>query len=128
MIFLLDTNIIIGLGRADPTITRRLSGHASNDCAVSAISIAELCYGAFRSRDPAGASAAIRLLPFRRLPLDETDAEQAGMIRAALGKTGTPIGPHDCLIAGQARARNLTLVTRNLREFRRIDHLDVEEW
>lgn len=41
---------------------------------------------------------------------------------------GTPIGPYDVLIAGQARARDLTLVTNNLSEFRRVEGLKIEDW
>jgi tRNA(fMet)-specific endonuclease VapC len=41
---------------------------------------------------------------------------------------GTPIGPYDTLIAGQAMARGLTLVTRNTREFERVVGLSVENW
>lgn len=41
---------------------------------------------------------------------------------------GTPIGPCDVLIAGQARARGLILVTHNTAEFKRIDGLQFEDW
>ena len=61
-------------------------------------------------------------------PFDGEDAEQAGEIRAALVLPGTPIGPYDVLIAGQAKARSLTLITRNAREFQRIDGLMTEDW
>lgn len=52
----------------------------------------------------------------------------AGEIRAALAAQGAPIGGYDVLIAGQARSRSLTLVTRNMREFQRVDGLRVENW
>jgi len=52
----------------------------------------------------------------------------AGVIRADLKRKGTPIGPYDVLIAGQAIARGLTVVTRNVGEFRRVEGLKVEEW
>ena len=60
------------------------------------------------------------------LDLDREDARTAGEIRAALARQGTPIGPYDVLIAGQARSRNLVLVTRNLREFERAPGLTME--
>jgi tRNA(fMet)-specific endonuclease VapC len=56
------------------------------------------------------------------------DARAAGQIKADLKRKGTPIGPYDLLIAGQARARGLTVVTRNVGEFRRVEGLTVEEW
>ena len=52
----------------------------------------------------------------------------AGEIQAMLANSGTPIGPYDVLIAGQARARELTLVSSNIREFQRIDGLSVDDW
>ncbi|MFP3560126.1 type II toxin-antitoxin system VapC family toxin, partial [Paraburkholderia sp. SIMBA_049] len=48
--------------------------------------------------------------------------------RAQLAAVGTPIRPYDALIAGQARARRLVLVTHNTREFERVSELQVEDW
>ena len=56
------------------------------------------------------------------------DARIAGEIRADLAARGTPIGPYDILIAGQAAARDLVLVTHNLREFERVARLQVQDW
>ena len=52
----------------------------------------------------------------------------AGAIRRDLEARGLPIGPYDLLIAGQARARDLVLVTANTREFERVDGLKLEDW
>jgi tRNA(fMet)-specific endonuclease VapC len=49
-------------------------------------------------------------------------------LRALLAKQGTPIGPYDTLIAGQALARGLVLVTHNVGEFGRVPGLRVEDW
>jgi len=51
-----------------------------------------------------------------------------GEIRAALAVAGTPIGPYDVLIAGQALARGLVLVTHNVGEFSRVGGLLIEDW
>jgi tRNA(fMet)-specific endonuclease VapC len=59
---------------------------------------------------------------------DREDGRRAGEIRAALANAGTPIGPYDALIAGQLVARELTLVTANVEEFRRVGGLVVEDW
>jgi tRNA(fMet)-specific endonuclease VapC len=56
------------------------------------------------------------------------DAQAAGEIRAELERKGVRIGEYDTLIAGQAYARGLTLVTANTREFRRVKGLTVEDW
>ena len=55
-------------------------------------------------------------------------ATHAGRIRAELARAGTPIGPHDQMIAGHARGLGLTLVSNNLREFERVQGLLMENW
>jgi len=72
--------------------------------------------------------ARVDALQFPVLEFDQEDARQAGEIRAHLASKGTPIGPYDVLIAGQAQTRKLTLVTHNTREFQRVAGLRVEDW
>jgi tRNA(fMet)-specific endonuclease VapC len=62
------------------------------------------------------------------LPFTESDAASAAAIRSTLEKQKQPIGPYDTLIAGQALARGLTLVTANVREFARVEGLKWEDW
>lgn len=56
------------------------------------------------------------------------DARQAGEIRAILAARGSAIGPYDVLIAGQACARDLILITHNTAEFARVPGLRIEDW
>jgi tRNA(fMet)-specific endonuclease VapC len=72
--------------------------------------------------------ALIDALRFAVLEFDKEDARRAGEVRALLASKGTPIGPYDVLIAGQALARGLVLVTDNTGEFRRVPRLRVENW
>ena len=62
------------------------------------------------------------------LPFDAEAAEEYGTIRASLEKQGTPIGPMDLLIAAHAKARGLVVVTNNVREFSRVNNLQLEDW
>jgi tRNA(fMet)-specific endonuclease VapC len=62
------------------------------------------------------------------LEFDKEDARKAGEIRALLISRGTPIGPYDVLIAGQALARHMTLITHNTDEFGRVPGLQIEDW
>ena len=62
------------------------------------------------------------------LPFDDQAALFYGQIRAQLATLGTPIGPLDLQIAAIALANNLTLVTHNTREFRRVEGLQIEDW
>jgi len=127
--FLLDTNIVISLvnDSASP-LGERIRSHPPATIGLSAIVAHELYYGAFiSSRQPANITE-IESLRFQILPFDAQDARRSGEIRAALRAAGTPVGPYDLLIAGQALARNLILVTNNVREFRRVPGLKVEDW
>jgi len=85
-------------------------------------------FGAFSSRRRAQNLSLIDALQFIVLEFDKEDARQAGEVRARLASTGTPIGPYDVLIAGQAVARDMILVTRNTQEFGRVLGLRFEDW
>ena len=128
--YLLDTNIVSDLmrnpqGRVPPHIAR--VGEAA--IAVSLISGAELRYGAARSgsrRIQARVAAILGQLPILQL---EPPADAAyATLRTALEAAGTSIGPNNLLIAAHALALGATLVTANLREFRRVPGLAVEDW
>src|ERR1700747_918065 len=127
--YLLDANAVIALlNDATSNTARRLLREKPGDVAISAVVAHELFYGAFRSRRAAQNLALIDALQFSVLELDKEDARQAGAIRALLGAKGTPIGPYDVLIAGQAVTRNLIVVTHNTQEFGRVPGLQFEDW
>jgi tRNA(fMet)-specific endonuclease VapC len=91
----------------------------------------ELRYGAAKSARPARNAQRITDFlagPIEILPFESGDAEEAGDIRAALERAGTPIGPYDVLVAAQARWRDALLVTANGREFARVPRLKLEDW
>lgn len=128
---LLDTNAVIALiGRRSDTVLGRAEAAYPGSIAVPSIVAHELWYGAYRSQKVAFNLETLRLL-FTDLPIldfDREDARVAGEIRAYLARQGTPIGPYDVLIAGQAKARGLTLVTNNTGEFARVADLTLEDW
>lgn len=129
MRYLLDANAIIALlNDTTSPIARRVRRHAPRDFGVSAVVIHELYYGAFKSQRVEQNVARVDALQFSVLEFDEEDARQAGQIRAHLASKETPIGPYDMLIAGQAKARELTLVTHNTTEFQRVPGLKLEDW
>ena len=129
MRYLLDANAVIALlnGTTSP-IARRIRRYAPRDFGVSAVVVHELYYGAFKSQRVEKNVARVDALQFPVLEFDQEDARQAGEIRAHLASKRTPIGPYDLLIAGQAKARKLTLVTHNTTEFTRVPGLRVEDW
>ena len=129
MRYLLDSNVVIGLlNDATSKLAQRARREKPADIAISAIVAHELFYGAFKSRRATQNVALIDSLQFMVLEFDKEDGRQAGEVRAFLASRGTPIGPYDVLIAGQAKARNLTLVTHNADEFGRVPGLRFDDW
>jgi tRNA(fMet)-specific endonuclease VapC len=126
--YLLDSNAVIAILKGAPGFHRRLRAHRPTAFAISSIVAHELFFGAYKGRRTRENLALIDALRFEILDFDREDARCAGEISAALAAAGTPIGPYDVLIAGQALARKLTLVTRNLREFQCVTALQVEDW
>ena len=129
MTYLLDANaVIVLLNDPNSSIAQRARRHKPQDVGLSAIVAHELYYGAFKSQRTARNVALVDALQFQVVEFDHGDARHAGEVRALLAARGTPIGPYDVLIAGQARARELILVTHNTGEFRRVPGLRTEDW
>lgn len=129
MRYLLDTNVVIALLK-DPQGRERqqLQCLAPADVALSVVVSHELYFGAYRSARVTENLQRLDAMQFQVLPFDLDDAREAGQIRAELARNGLPIGPYDVLIAGQARCRDLVLVTNNRKEFDRVPNLLVESW
>ncbi|MBP7053077.1 MAG: type II toxin-antitoxin system VapC family toxin [Phycisphaerae bacterium] len=131
MNYLLDTNICIDIIRyRPPAVLTRIQSQQPDEVAISTITLAELEYGIARSRYPDRNRVALFefLLPFAILGFDQRAATEYGCIRSALESKGRPIGPMDLLLAAQAKSLDLTLVTNNEREFKRVEGLRVENW
>jgi tRNA(fMet)-specific endonuclease VapC len=129
--WLLDTNICsYALKNKPPRIARRLSSKSPGEVMVSTITVYELVTGCEKSpaRESILAEVTRFLAAFPKLVFSIEDAASAAVVRARLEKKGTPIGPYDVLLAGQALARDLTLVTNSTREFRRVKGLKLEDW
>ena len=129
MRYLLDTNAVIAiLKSATSPIAAQIRRHDPREIVLSSIVTHELYFGAFKSQFPDANLKRLDALRFEVLAFDKEDSIAAGKIRAELQVAGTPIGPFDVLIAGQALCRGLTLVTANTREFIRVQGLAVEDW
>lgn len=131
MKFLLDTNACIRvLTGSSPRLVARLRDTPPSAVTLCSVTRAELLYGARRS---ARVDENLELLdrffaPLVSLPFDDRAAEHYAAIRADLAARGEPIGPLDLQIAAIARAHDLTVVTHNTREFRRVVGLRVADW
>jgi tRNA(fMet)-specific endonuclease VapC len=130
MRYLLDTNTCIAIMRKHPIALQRMAAVAPADCAISTITTYELATGVAKCSDPIQEGAKVDLLiqTLHQLPFDETAAKEAARARAWLESQGQPIGPYDVLLAGQALALSLIVVTANTKEFSRVPGLVVENW
>jgi tRNA(fMet)-specific endonuclease VapC len=131
MKYMLDTNICIYIIRKKPPEVRtKFESHPITDFTLSSMTLAELQYGVEKSSHTAKNQHALDLflIPLTLLDFDDAAAQAYGAIRTTLESVGLPIGAMDMLIAAHARSQNLTLITNNAREFRRIPGLAVEEW
>ena len=130
MMFMLDTDICIYLiNERDKALRTRFEANASGIC-ISAITHAELRYGAAHSarveentRELEGFCLDLDILSF-----DAAAGVHYGEIRQALVQRGRPIGANDLLIAAHARSAGATLVTNNEGEFGRVPGLRMENW
>jgi tRNA(fMet)-specific endonuclease VapC len=132
--FCLDTNIVIAaITKRSPAADSRLQSEfrRGTRVLVPAIVLFELRFGVANS---ARRIANERLLdaflsaPIETPAFDTEDAAEAANIRAFLRRKGTLIGPYDILIAAQARRRSAAMITGNVREFRRVPGLLVQDW
>ena len=130
MHFLLDTDTCIYALKQDQRVLAHLLSKSREDIGVSVITEAELRTGAAKSSSPIKTLRFVEnfLRPLSIAELTSEDAIAYAQVRAKLERAGTPIGPLDTLIASQAVARNLTLVSNNEREFRRVAGLRIENW
>ena len=131
MKYLLDTNICIYIINKRPaSVLNTIRSKHPEEISISSITVAELNYGAERSQNPHQNRIAVLefLIPFNLLDFDQRAAVSYGKIRTELESKGTPVGPMDLLLASQATAYNLIFVTNNIKEFKRIDYLHLENW
>ncbi len=131
MKLLLDTNICIYIIKQQPvTVLKHFLEYQVGDIGISSITLSELRYGVAKSTHIEKNAKALDefIIPLELVSYDESAAHAYGDIRAALEKTGTPIGSMDMLIAAHAVSLGIPLVTNNTREFLRVPSLDIIDW
>jgi len=131
MSYLLDTNTCIYfLNERSESLVRRIKSTHPREIVVCSIVKAELHYGALKSARPMENLRKQKefLQQFGSLPFDDNAANEYGRIRSGLEKIGMPIGPNDLFIAAIAIVNDVILVTDNIKEFERIQGLQLENW
>jgi tRNA(fMet)-specific endonuclease VapC len=127
--FLLDTDSVSFAMRGAGSVGERIRAARPSEIVISAITLAELRYGADRK----GSRKLHQIIDaFVRsvevAPFDEAAALEFGRVGSLLADRGTPIGEMDTLIASHAVALKTVLVTNNVRHFTRVPGLSVENW
>lgn len=130
MPYLLDTNIVSDMIRHPEGVTaQRIRALGELQVRTSIIVAGELKFGVEKAQSSVLARKVDEALErMIVLPLEPPVDDVYAKIRSQLERNGTPIGSNDLLIAAQALAMDLVLVTDNVREFSRIEGLEVENW
>jgi len=131
MTYYLDANVIISILRGqDPVLKRKLSSIPMKNIKIPSVVKAELVTGAYKKHDikkeldiVVGFTDKFEIISF-----DSNASLTYGRIRADLEKKGAIIGPNDLIIAATVLSNGGTLVTKNTKEFRRVEGLHVENW
>ena len=131
MNYFLDTNTCIYyLKGSSPRIAARLRRTSPKRIKIPAVVKAELLLGAEKSgrRERVLKSLSEFLIPFEVVSFGDESTYHYAEIRADLERRGLPIGPNDLLIAAIVRAAEGTLITNNVRGFRLVKSLKVQDW
>jgi tRNA(fMet)-specific endonuclease VapC len=129
MRYLLDTDSVSFVIRDVGRVATRLRRHRPSDIGISAVTLAELRFGADRQRSRKLHEAIDQFVSDVQVAaFDEVAAVAYGRLGALLAERGTPIGQLDTLIAAHAVTLKVVLVTNNVRHFARVPGLSVENW
>jgi tRNA(fMet)-specific endonuclease VapC len=128
--YLLDTNIIIYVLKRRPKEVLAIFNANASRMAISSITLSELIYGAEKSLNTYKNLEAVEefVSHLEVLPYDAKASQHYGQIKAALEKKGQIIGENDIHIAAHAISHGLILVSNNVREFKRVPNLALENW
>ena len=128
--YMLDTSMVIYTIKNRPDKVREAFTLHEGQMCISSVTLGELIYGAEKSSQAERNISVIEGLAARLavMPFDEKAAAHFGQLGSELAKTGKSIGPYDVMIAGHARALGLVLVTNNVKEFKRVPGLRLDNW
>jgi len=128
-LFMLDTDTVSFALRGAGAVAARLTQRKPSELCMSAITLAELRFGAAqRASRKIHRAIDTFLTGVDVLPFDDAAAERFGVIAATLSADGEPIGQMDTLIAAHAISVGATLVTNNERLFSKVSGLKIANW
>jgi len=128
----LDTDILIAFLRGDKKAVEKIRNYVELNMPIltTPINACELYTGAYRSKNREKNILAVGelLRNIDCLTFDFYSSKLIGFLIETLRKRGKPIGEMDVLIGGLVLAHDETLVTRNIKHFKRIEGLKIEVW
>ncbi len=131
MTYLLDTNAcVVYLRGKNAKLRSRVDSSSTADLGLCTVVLAELYFGAAKSRDPVAERANVDAFaaPFACIPFDRAAADVYAGVRWDLEARGLMIGGNDLLIAAIGLVHGLTVVTHNTADFDRVPGLAIEDW
>lgn len=128
--FLLDTDIVIYNMKGNVNVQKNLRQHLNDSINISVITLMELYYGARKSEKIPSDLAKIKILEqsIEVIPIGLESTEIFGLLKAQLESSGNRLDDFDLIIASCAIAHNLTLVTNNIKHFKRVEGLKLVNW
>ena len=129
--YLLDADTLSFFVRREPGVLSRIARTAPESLWVSTVTLMEVEFGLVQKpakRAKVEKVLGLLLAQARVATFTELEARTTARIRGSLAASGRPIGPYDVMLAGTALAHGLTVVSGNLREYRRVDGLVSEDW
>ncbi len=127
--YLLDTNICVYFFNGKFNLREKIDNVGFENCCVSEITIAELKYGVAKSKYKEknlktleAFQSKIDILPI--FPALDIYANE----KTRLKTKGRIIDDFDLLIGATAIFNNLTLVTKNVKDFDRLNKIVIEDW
>lgn len=129
--YFFDTNTCIYFlnGKYESIKTKILST-PPNAIAIPSIVKAELLLGAYKSKNKTVNTDKVEqfLEPFEIIPFVDMMTYVYAEIRTSTESVGINIGPNDLFIASIVKFHEGVLVTNNVKEFARIDGLQIDNW
>ena len=128
---MLDTNICIYIIKQKPiSVLKEFKKYQVKEIGISTIVYAELLNGVYKSERIEQNLTALSnfISPLEIVDYDEKAAVEYGLLRSFLEKNGKVIGANDMLIAAHAKSLSLPLATNNIKEFNRIEGLELFNW
>ena len=128
--YLMDTDILIYSLKGNETVNQNLRRHIHDAIQISAVTLMELYYGAYKSQQVESNLAKVKKIEsgLDVIAVDCESVEIFGLLKSKLEMSGRPLDDFDLILAATALSHNLILVTNNERHFARIDGLKIDNW